>query len=656
MKDNCKAIDTSRDFEAAVMASMHSCKKVCFNLALLKKKDKVYSAYNIPRSEKILAFCKAATIIPLTIEGVVFTDQAVYRCPAVKLEDGSEYNRISYTFLDSCIITQEGIKGGIYVCTQNHRFSLYGPSLVAQNVAGYEIRQILCKVQHQLLQRDSAAKSKVDALASILLQQVKDEMGIEDISGKSLGILDCLMEFPDHADTAAMLKAEYIFREFRPEKYEKFAASLPSFISQDVKVDIKRIPSAFADNYIRLLTDLDREFEYRSLSGIDNRISDLEREDKTLDIIQAYLCIRMAEYERSNSRISELRNSYGAKIADDLEWFRCTFFYHEMFKVYQAIKNGRAYPKAYLKLRDGLGLTPLHYAIILRNETAMRHLLDQRDWKNASPYGSTALSFQMYEYAVSAAGNQLPNIQEVLLKTHAETIKLRNTIKTIKGKLKFQSAVHWIQDTNLFAHRMDYANKKAHHASKEDLERISVNIDAIKENLNTAEDNAANLTEMLRECEESIVYVMENAVDEALSLLEELHDKNHPLANYLYRVYFEPDFFEQVLRSVRKKQDLRLYRYKDFYFIAPAFAEINLPYQEQRNSGEDTKNEACISDNPTYGESWFSNEAHCDLKLLRLEYRKLAKEYHPDVSKHHDSNRLFQMILAEYNALLEYMT
>ena len=103
--------------------------------------------------------------------------------------------------------------------------------------------------------------------------------------------------------------------------------------------------------------------------------------------------------------------------------------------------------------------------------------------------------------------------------------------------------------------------------------------------------------------------------------------------------------------SVRKKQDLRLYHYKDFYFIAPAFAKIDLPYQGQQYSDEETKNEECVSDKPLYGKSWFSNEAHHNIDALKTEYRKLAKMYHPDVCKLPNSNQLFQCISAEYNEL-----
>lgn len=645
-------LDFDADWSGVILSEASHCRKVCFDLTLLKKKDKVHASYKIPATERILAFCKSTIVIhPLTISGVVFTNQAVYCCPAIKLEDGREFNRISYMSLDSCIITQEGPKGGVYICTQNHAFRLYDSTIVVQNVTGYEIRQILFKVQRQLFQRDSTAKSRVDALAGTLLQKAKDEMGIEEMSDKTLGVLDCLMDFPEHADAAAMVKAEYIYREFKTEKYEQFAESLPMLVSWDVKTAIKAIPTSFVDNYIRLLADPDREFQYRSLSKIYSRVGNPERASKVEEIIEAYLCIRMVENDLIESRISELRRKYGAGVAEKLEWFRCDYFNHEMYKVYHAIKYGGEYPASYRRLRDGLGLTPLHYAIILKNETAIKQLLEEKDWNNASPHGSDALPFRMYEYVVAAAGNQLPNIQDILLKTHPESMELRDTIKSIKGELKIRRAVHWIQDSNLYAHRMDYANKKVHRANRDELKQISANIDAIKEGLSVTEENVENLIVMLNDCEENIVYVMENAIDEALSLLEELRDKKLPLANYLRRIYFEPDFFEQVLHAIKEKRNLRLYHYKGFYFVAPAFAEIDLPYCGEQSHDDNASKEICAEDKPLYGNSWFSKEAHQNTDVLKSEYRKLAKAYHPDVCKLPNSSDLFKAVSTEYSQL-----
>ncbi len=48
-----------------------------------------------------------------------------------------------------------------------------------------------------------------------------------------------------------------------------------------------------------------------------------------------------------------------------------------------------------------------------------------------------------------------------------------------------------------------------------------------------------------------------------------------------------------------------------------------------------------------YGSSWFSPQAHSDENILNAEYRKLAKQYHPDLCKQNDAKEIFQEITNE---------
>jgi hypothetical protein len=119
----------------------------------------------------------------------------------------------------------------------------------------------------------------------------------------------------------------------------------------------------------------------------------------------------------------------------------------------------------------------------------------------------------------------------------------------------------------------------------------------------------------------------------------------------LHRIFFEPDFFERVQLATKDRLDLRLYHYEGFYFLAPAFANINLPYQGQSSSTQNINKGVSTSNIPPYGNSWFSNEAHHSIDALKLEYRKLAKTYHPDVCKLPNSSDLFKAISTEYSQL-----
>ena len=53
-----------------------------------------------------------------------------------------------------------------------------------------------------------------------------------------------------------------------------------------------------------------------------------------------------------------------------------------------------------------------------------------------------------------------------------------------------------------------------------------------------------------------------------------------------------------------------------------------------------------------YGSSWFSPQAHSDENILNAEYRKLAKQYHPDLCKQNEAKEIFQEITNEKNNIL----
>lgn len=654
--DSEKAIDLNYNFSGVIYTARSSYKKVCFDLKMMKRADKVYSEYKIPQSEKIIAFCKGnIPFAPLTIEGIVFTNRAAYYYPPRKSETGIISNCLLYSSLGSYIITQEGPKGIVFAQTLTDEIRLLGPSIVSQNIAGAEVRQILCKIQQELFRRNPVAKSEFDALASASIQKIKDEMGIEALSDRYNAILNSLMEYPNHADSAAMVKAEYLFREFKPEKYKDFTDSLPKQVSSDVRSRIANIPSTFVDNYIGLLTDVDRDFTYRSLSEVYKQLGSTYRTDKTTDILRTYVCIRMNEYDWTRDHISHLRQNYGTEVTTPIEWFHCLFAYHEMQKVYDAIKCQKDLPTACTRYRDGLGLTPLHYAIILKDEKAMAFLLEHCDWKIASPYPALEPFTKMYEYIVPACGKQLSNLESILLKTHNETIQLRNMIKNLEGKLKFQNVVYELQDLSMFSQKANYVHRTMHRASQDELNALSTKMATLKENMARASDNAESLLDMLKECEQELVCVMERSITEALEIMEEVKQSKDPISRYLYRIYFEPGFFEQVLLAVKEKQGLGLYKYKHFYFAAPDFAEINLPHKTYSGTKKKIKvnvKKSAPSDQPLYGSSWFSFNAHHDKEQLKAEYHKLAKLYHPDVSKHPNGSKLFQHISEEYQSIL----
>ena len=94
---------------------------------------------------------------------------------------------------------------------------------------------------------------------------------------------------------------------------------------------------------------------------------------------------------------------------------------------------------------------------------------------------------------------------------------------------------------------------------------------------------------------------------------------------------------------------MKVYEYDSFLFLMPDSIILDLPFYTiyVDSSGKiHTKNQI---PHPTYGKSWFSEQAHGDFKILSKEYRQLAKIYHPDVCTEPYADKLFSKISQEYN-------
>lgn len=659
---NHQAIELSNSFSDVILAAKGNCKKIIFDLNLLKNPDKIRRVYRIPAEEPIIAFCKSpVSLFSMTTEGLIFTNQALYFFPEHTLKSGPKLNRILYTAMDSYLFTQDGKNGVVHAQTLVDKIRIMGPGplMASYNIAGTEIRQLLRDVQNHLFKQNPLSKCHFDSLAATFFTKVRSEMGISEISTHADAILYGLMKFPDYADAAAMLKAEYLFREFLPEKYEKFATTLPRRVSNETKAQIINIPASFTNNYISTLTDLNVDYKYKDLSKIYERQYRRKWKDVDIMTIWAYLSIRMHEADKFAEVIPFIRKEQGNEAANKIEFFRGIYGYHMMQKTYSAIVNKEEFHPAYSRFRDGVGLTPLHYAILLKNEATIMDMLKKAHWTTASPCKADESFAKLFNYLVPAFGKQLPYYDKILLGTNKTLINLKKNISLGTNELKVLNVISKIQNVSMSVQEAAYKQQRRNHTDEEKLRALVQSMLALGEGMENLCELGGNIADGIEEAIEEFTYIVEESITEALEVLKNSTNSTDPLVRYLYRLYFEPGFFQQVLFATKNNQTVHLYEHKGFYFVAPEFAEINLPPLEVQSSQKKTtekteqKKKEVPRNTPIYRNSWFSPKAHRDADVLKSEYRKLAKQYHPDVSNLEDSTRLFQDISTEYKELLE---
>ena len=172
------------------------------------------------------------------------------------------------------------------------------------------------------------------------------------------------------------------------------------------------------------------------------------------------------------------------------------------------------------------------------------------------------------------------------------------------------------------------------------------------------------LKESIPEIETEIEEVTAASKAQAADLVHELSTSADPFLHYLYRYYTDSSLREHVLKDC--SEGSILYSYLDCEFAVPADVLIDLPHRTaQINSSKRKENDPHVSEQSTqpqdapivrpFGDCWFSPAAHQDMKALKEEYHRLAKQYHTDVCGDRRGQQIFQQILNERAEILEQM-
>lgn len=272
-----RIIDYDNGWDSIILMEQHECRKVDFDIKRIKQISSVYTAYNIPSNEHIVAYCKGnIPFAALTVEGIIFTDQAVYFYPNKRSYNGEAINYIPYNCFGSFIFYQNGSHGEIFALTQTEDTKIFGPSVLLKNTAGFEVLRILSRIQTALFSRNCAARDTFHVFAAENLKRIREAMGVEGLSPKDDGILSWLICIPFFTNEAIKVKAEYIYRRFDMDKYKEFVNSVSKLVPSIILAELKEIPSEFYSNYIQYLTNSRNILQYSTLSKICYNIEHLE--------------------------------------------------------------------------------------------------------------------------------------------------------------------------------------------------------------------------------------------------------------------------------------------------------------------------------------------------------------------------------------------
>jgi len=412
----------------------------------------------------------------------------------------------------------------------------------------------------------------------------------------------------------------------------------------------------------RDLSDPKGTFDSEYLTSAHQNLSGAKRSAPSEKAIFCYLCIRLdrnVEYRLEKEGLARCDRDGAQEVEDFLHCFRNC----RMNEVYHAVRLGKKLDPAWYDWQDDLGLTVLHYAILLKKEELVANLLDKREWFSQVP----VIDSRAMDYVVLAKLIGLSNFDLILQKTYEPLVTLQRSQKAMKRQLwlrerqlDYQQAV--IRSAKQTIHQARYA--PADGKPDIDLAEYEEKYERCLDQMHETKERIRALKESIPEIEAEIEEVTAASMAQAADMAHKLSTSTDPFLHYLYRYYTDSSLREHVLKDC--SEGSILYSCLGCEFAVPADVLIDLPHRTaQINSSERKEKAPHVSEQNTqpqeapivrpFGDCWFSSAARQDMKALKEEYHRLAKQYHPDVCGDRRSQQIFQEILNERAEILERM-
>ncbi|MCR4999441.1 MAG: J domain-containing protein [Lachnospiraceae bacterium] len=630
-------------------------KSLMFDLDQNNDVNDCYVNYHIPTGEKVVVYAdNSRSAMSLTDgKGTIITDEAIYFHPSHR-EWGAN-NRIPLSELCSYVIFQENASDTVHLISAERDQSIFGRTVNAKNPTGTELVALLSAIQKRV--RGSSSKEQLiyeRTLAHILglIKKNFRENGV--LPERSLKLLDILFAEKNFAAEVAYVLAENEYRKMNEAGYYHFLDTLrvnPNLVP-GLADQLERPDEKFLIPFLQDISNPNAVYMTRSLIATYTNLKEAERLTLRQGVILCFLCVRFEDWKFFDLIWNEIHE----KLPEEMRWmiqaFRARFANEKMFGVYEKLMAGKKLTAIEYGWQDALGLTPLHYALILRNRDMVMELLDAYDWHYfQSPLTRDKLVDTSYQYVFLASilYDDIELIEAVIAKT--------TTL--------FQSLERSMKQMDLF---IFLEQKRMEGGESEEAKVRIYEYEGMKR-------------EMRSEMRQMAMDEAQNARRKAQMIIE----TGHPFNHYLFYLYMDVDGLFRLMADTIAQW--RVAKYKDLYFITPVDKDMGMesrvypeteeahfeipednfenPYYREKREAKERAERAAREErfrqakaafeeaNPI--ESWFSAEAHEDLLVLKKEYRILVKQYHPDVCGGAKATRIMQAIMDERAAILEAM-
>ncbi len=640
-------------------------KKVNTNILDIKKPQKLYTAFNIPSNENIVAYCKDSGIsfFGLTISGMVFTDKALY-------SEFGEKRRILYTDLCKYLIIKdsdeedgkyEANHSGLIFKTSDADLKIFNGTVISKNTAANELFELLTAIQNELCKKNPTAKTQMDLTIKEILNVYRYKMACGELSNHDRVAIRALQLKANYKKSAILLIAETKYRFFNKVNYYSYIKQLTD-IDDEFKKELRLPKKLFYKDFIADLSNVKLNISESYLKTIQNNILDVENYKKTeeMHIVYSFASIRLGDFATAEKIMNLVEKQFGNGCTLLVENFKLIYGNLKMRAVYEALVKSNDIPNELSGFKDGLGLTPLHYAFIL-NKQNLSDFLDLREWDKEITHLKQKNVYQIYNYLMLALYKDRNNFIELIEEIDSEIKELKFQIETLKAQQR--EALEMRKDIQQCIRD---ARKKI--SELFDSNTGYCEISDLRETINDLENQSSKLLNVYYECEEKIPkYTDElrkkinNRRIQAKVDFKNILSSNSSFFKLLLEIY-RNDNRQYLLKNFvySDNSTVRIYDYNGYRFLTPDSIILDFPYTKVsvNEQGQiicdiqiENRQNAFSKPNKLFGSSWFSPEAHIDLSILTKEYRKLVKLYHPDICKEAYAHDLFVKINEEHEQI-----
>ena len=654
---------------------------VNFDTSKLSTKKDARTEFNIPEDETIFAFV-SQKILLFSHEVLVFTDKAIYT-----------YNKERITWEKSCeyIACRNWLKSSCRLVNSNDEIKITNSKTgvidtIIQETQGQEVSKLISAVQEQLTSNNKSLLEKRSSVINEYFANAKERLHhsySHTFDDDIVFILQGIANEKLFSKKVWLLLGENALRHCSPtyvfdyinllEKespdnldiYQDLAMCVGTFIE-----DLKNPHMFFSHHYVKTLSR--QKYDQEEICSLDNIFyNEFVYQYKEI-LLLAYL--RAYPYNNYNDYLA--KDEFPKQRINELFKFCCQLKNNYLLLAFNDIQNGNDVPDYLACGNDGLGLTPLHYALSCHNEDYIKTLDNQiKPIVFAELYSEIAdvldLSIVAKYLGYSAASKKL-----------FERSPLMQSLKRTKRKYQRMLALGYAGDL-LSSYLMGTLANKENNLMEEledtDENRYYKIIDSDRfeddsstwltddiADIRMRQDKIAMSSSQIQEQIESIKMDLEdvkNEIERCREIyntfldkrVEAIKNSEHPFVKRVLSMYNDPEKIKEYLSNTSYKyQTVILEGYH--FFVDESLAEeiniwnhsINEKIKKEINPNEQSKSENTTK---TYGDSWFSPNAHKNVAILGTEYKKLAKIYHPDVNPEYSS--IFVEINIERSKILD---